>query len=189
MSTPLVPEKAKLVISLFMQNRPLFSEVAEKLSDNFGRPDFVSEWMPFDFTTYYEPEMGSGLMRRMIAYENLIEQEALADIKLTTNRIENAFSGDGSRWVNLDPGYMLLSRFVLASGKDYTHKIYIGKGIYADLTLLYKNGGFISLPWSYPDYAGSKMIKLLEIIRRKYVNDLKKIRRAAEALKDSGEIR
>ena len=78
----------------------------------------------------------------------------------------------GRRRVNLDPGYLLLERFVLASGKNFTHRIYIGQGIYADLTLMFQKGAFRTLPWTYPDYAARDMQSFLTQVRRKYAADL-----------------
>ncbi|MBU1181627.1 MAG: DUF4416 family protein, partial [Proteobacteria bacterium] len=73
-----------------------------------------------------------------------------------------------------DPGYMLCERFVLATGKNYTHRIYIGDGIYADLTLIYQKSGFKKLPWTYPDYYNEKMVSYLKAVREKYMVDLKR---------------
>ena len=75
--------------------------------------------------------------------------------------------------VNLDPGYMLHERFVLASGKNFSHRIYVGRRIYADLTLIYTKGRFQTLPWTYPDYTEQNMLTYLEQVRKKYVADLK----------------
>ena len=119
--------------------------------------------------------MGGPLYRRMASFESLVGQDDLSGIKLMTNGIEDRFRTDGNRVLNIDPGYLLKSRFVLATGKDFTHRIYIGDGIYADLTLLYKNGGFRTLPWTYPDYADTTMIHYLTRVRKKYINDLKMI--------------
>lgn len=187
MSIPSEPDKGKLIVSIFSNRKSLFGRIAEKLSERFGPTDFISEWMPFDYTTYYEPEMGSGLMRRLISFRSLIEQEDLPDIKLLTNRIEKDHSEDENRIVNIDPGYLLLSRFVLATGKDFTHRVYIGKGIYADLTLLYKNGQFITLPWTYPDYADTIITSTLDIIRRKYIIDLKHLSTPEKRQTEPGE--
>ena len=74
----------------------------------------------------------------------------------------------------MDPGYMLPERFVLASGKNFSHRIYIGLGIYADLTLIYQKGSFHKLPWTYPDYAAEAMLKFLDQVRRKYVLEMSK---------------
>jgi hypothetical protein len=109
----------------------------------------------------------------MMSFAQLIHQEELAKIKLTTNRIEQSYMDNDRRKVNIDPGYLLHERFVLASGKNFSHRIYIGNGIYADLTLIYQRGGFVTLPWTYPDYADEPMLELLTRIRNKYSIDLK----------------
>jgi hypothetical protein len=93
-----------------------------------------------------------------------------------TNDLEHEHSSNGKRVVNIDPGYLLHERFVLATGKNYSHRIYIGKGIYADLTLIYAKGGFKPLPWTYPDYASEIIITFLEQVRKKYTIDLKDAR-------------
>jgi hypothetical protein len=172
MSFPQEPKPAKWVIGLIMGEKYLIEKLSIELSSKFGSIDMISPWMPFDYTTYYEPEMGAGLFRRMLVFEALIAQDALAGIKLATNRIEQKYSQHGKRRVNLDPGYLLHERFVLASGKNFSHRIYIGEGIYADLTLLYRKGGFQKLPWTYPDYADEPLRAFLDKVRRKYVKDL-----------------
>ncbi|MGD2272695.1 MAG: DUF4416 family protein, partial [Desulfobacterales bacterium] len=142
MSLPQLPKPAKLVVGLFMKDKGLIQPVAEVLAGKFGNPDVVSAWFPFDFTAYYQNEMGAPLFRRMFAFKELIQQDDLAEIKIGTNAIEQKYTLHGKRRVNIDPGYMLLERFVLATGKNFSHRIYIGKGIYADLTLVYEKGDF-----------------------------------------------
>jgi len=156
-----------------MKDRELFEPLAVELSAGFGSVDMVSSWMPFDYTSYYEPEMGTPLFRRLLTYKKLINQEELPEIKLATNHLELSVAQSGSRRVNIDPGYLLYERFVLASGKNFSHRIYIGSGIYADLTLIYQRGGFKKLPWTYPDYADKPMLEFLTRIRHKYTVDLK----------------
>ncbi len=173
MSTPKPPKPAKLVIGLFMKDTELFEPVSCKLLENFGRADMISAWLPFDYTSYYAAEMGTPLFRRMLSFETLIEQDRLADIKLITNEIEKSYSEQANRKVNIDPAYLLLERFVLATGKNYTHRIYIGQNIYADLTLIYQQGAFRTLPWTYPDYADEKMLNFLRLVRSRYTANLK----------------
>ena len=173
MSTPQAPKPAKLVIGLIMKDRTLFEPASAKLSADFGPVDMVSSWMPFDYTTYYEPEMGTPLFRRVLVFKKLIDQDMLPEIKLATNRLEQSLAQNGKRRVNIDPGYLLYERFVLASGKNFSHRIYIGSNIYADLTLIYQRGGFEKLPWTYPDYADQPMLEFLTQVRRKYAVDLK----------------
>ena len=174
MSQPKPSKPAKLIIGFFLGNKELCERVIESLVNLYGQADIISEWMPFDQTTYYAPEMGQPLQRRMLAFKNLIHQNQLAQIKRETNKLETQFLENGSRTVNIDPGYLLLERLVLATGKNFSHRIYIGKGIYADLTLIYKQGRFESLPWTFPDYAGTQIQQFLQRVRSKYALELKK---------------
>ena len=173
MSIPQAPKPAKLVIGTIMKDRALFEPLGVELSAGFGPVDIVSSWMPFDYTAYYEPEMGTPLFRRVLTRQKLIRQEDLPEIKLATNRLEQSLAQSGKRRVNIDPGYLLYERFVLASGKNFSHRIYIGRNIYADLTLIYQRGRFEKLPWTYPDYADQPMLEFLARVRRKYAVDLK----------------
>jgi len=173
MSRPQTPKPAKLVIGFFLKEKDLVVPVVKALIEKFGPVDIASSWLPFNFTTYYEPEMGEPLFRRMLAFETLIKQSVLSEIKQITNDLELEYLKNSKRMVNLDPGYMLRERFVLATGKNFSHRIYIGQRIYADLTLIYAKGRFIKLPWTYPDYAEQNMLIYLERVRNKYVIDLK----------------
>ena len=165
---------AKLVIGVFTPNKTIIDNLALELSSRFGQIDLVSAWMKFKYSRYYEPEMGFPLVRRMFAFKQLIAQSELASIKNATNQIEKTYAPAGKRGANIDPGYMLHERFVLASGKNFSHRIYIGLGIYADLTLIYQKGSFQKLPWTYPDYAAATMLKFLDQVRRKYVLEMSK---------------
>lgn len=158
-----------------MNNRSLEPRVTHDLEQAFGAIDMVGPWMDFDYTDYYATEMGKPLYRRMLVFKNLIAQSDLARIKLRTNDIENQFARDGKRSVNIDPGYLLYERFVLATGKNYSHRIYIGQGIYADLTLIYQKGAYQALPWTYPDYADVAMKGFLIRVRQKFGEEIKGI--------------
>lgn len=173
MSRPAAPRPAKLVTSLFLQEKELIHSVVGDLRSLLGDLDQVSAWFPFDFTSYYAPEMGEPLFRRVITFKGLIGQSTLAFIKRQTNAIEASYAREGRRRVNIDPGYMLAERFVLATGKNFTHRIYIGGGIYADLTLVYQKGAFRTLPWTYPDYADKRMQAFLSLVRDRYLSQVK----------------
>ncbi len=173
MSKPQAPKPAKLVIGVLMKDTRLFGELATELSSRFGPPDLISAWLPFDYTSYYAEEMGAPICRRLMAFKVLIQQEALAGIKIITNDLELEYCRNDKRRVNIDPGYLVPERFVLASGKNFTHRIYIGQGIYADLTLIYQKGAFRELPWTYPDYADEPILGFLAQVRRKYLVDLR----------------
>ncbi len=177
MSLPKEPDPAKLVISLLMNEKAILQGILTRLEDHFGPLDLISPWLNFDYTDYYTREMGSPLFRRVIAFRPLIRQEDLATVKEITNGFEKLWETGGRRALNIDPGYLLLSRFILATGKDYSHRIYIGKRIYADLTLMYKKGGYQGFEWTYPDYKSDDMAAFLGKIRTKYSLDLKKERK------------
>ncbi len=172
MSIPQEPDKAKLVIGVFLKDKLLIRKISDKLEEEFGPLDTVSPWIPFDYTSYYEKELGKPLFRRIFTFKNLIYQGNLPGIKRYTNALELQCSAGEGRSVNIDPGYLLESRFILATGKDYSHRVYIGDGIYADLTLMFAKGEFTTLPWTYPDYANHSMLEYLGKIRDKYKRDL-----------------
>ena len=174
MSTPKNPDSAKLVVGCIMNNKADIDKLFPVLEDIFGSVDMISPWLGFAYTDYYYKEMGSPLYRKVFVFKSLIAQDELAMIKEKTNEIEAKFAIDGKRAVNIDPGYLVSSRFILATGKEYSHRIYIGRKIYADLTLMYsKKKGFQTLEWTYPDYASKTMISFLSKVRSKYLLDLK----------------
>jgi hypothetical protein len=173
MSLPKSPDPAKLVVGCIMNDKKWIKQFYQKLEIRFGPVDIISGWMDFAYTDYYYKEMGSPLYRKVFVFKTLIEQDALAEIKEKTNEIEKEFEIDGKRNVNLDPGYLVSSRFILATGKEYSHRIYIGRKIYADLTLMYtRKKGFVTLDWTYPDYASQSMLAFLTKARNKYLHDL-----------------
>lgn len=172
MSRPAEPAPAKLVVGVFLKKRSLLAAVAATLMEHFGPLDLVSPWFDFDFTRYYQAEFGAPLFRRMLAFREPVAQARLAAVKVTTNAVEAHFSRGHRRQVNIDPGYLARERFVLATGKNFTHRIYLDGGIYADLTLVYQKGDFRSLPWTYPDYTQPEMLAYLHRVRRKYIADL-----------------
>jgi len=169
MSILKLPPPAKLVMSLIFRVPEVYQKVLIDLSQLFGPLDLISEVLPFDQTDYYYPEMGKPLWRRLISFKKLILPDELPDIKIKTNKLEEKYADAGKRQVNIDPGYITAERLVLATGKNYTHRIYLKDGVYADLTLIYQKGDFQSLPWTYPDYASDSLKKILRMIRKKYL--------------------
>jgi len=173
MSNPLPAEPVKLIFSVLAQNVSCLNEAVERLCRQYGAPDFVSEVMPFDYTDYYRAEMGDNLSRRFLGMEALIRPETLPDIKLACNAIEEQFADDLRRRVNIDPGYLSKTNLILATGKNFTHRLYLRDGIYADLTLIYQGKQFRELPWTYPDYASEPLRQMMGKIREKYLLQLR----------------
>ncbi len=180
MSTPSEAEDVKLISSLFSSDKPLIERVIDKLKEIFGPADWISPWLLFDRTRYYEKEMGWPLHRRLVSFRNLIRPEAIVDIKLQTNRLEGEYSSGGRRMINLDPGYISLERLILATGKNYTHRIYLTMGIYADLTLAYHRGSFRALEWTYRDYADPVFIGYLNNLREMYKRQIRGLEEGPE---------
>ena len=155
------PAPVVLVAGILAQT-PALAVVAEAaLEREFGPIGRRSADMPFDYTNYYEPEMGPKLIRRWVAFARSIEPDRLAAAKLATNRLELEFTEEGRRKVNLDPGLLSLHSLVLATTKDFAHRIYLGGGIFAEVTLLYQSGAFQVLPWTYPDYKSATCLEFL----------------------------
>jgi len=167
MSQPKEPPEAKLLVGLLFRDAVVQQRALEALCDRFGPLDLLSQPEPFIYTTYYEKEFGEGIMRQLLSFLDLVPQDTLVDIKATTNGIEKDLSNQGKRQVNIDPGIMTEERLVLATGKNFTHRIYLGKGIYGDLTLVYQGGSFRALPWTYPDYKTPMTLHFLGVLRQK----------------------
>ena len=147
------------------------------LERELGPIDLSSETWPFDFTDYYEKEMGPGLLRRFYSFRELMNPEHLVDVKHATNRLEKVLSGKLSggppRPVNLDPGYVCGSKLVLASTKDYSHRIYLRAGIFAEVTLRWRSGKFEPLEWTYPDYRTERYLECFSRVRGIYMEQLR----------------
>ncbi|MBE9545993.1 MAG: DUF4416 family protein [Proteobacteria bacterium] len=173
MSKPKRPEPVKLISSIFSPDKDLLAEILKELSKKYGRADFISEFIPFDYTDYYAKEMGQSLVRRFVSFEELMRPESLPEIKAFTNGIEERFLNGGKRKANIDPGYISKYHLILATGKSYAHRPYLRDGIYADLTLIYRDKTFQPLEWSYPDYAGKNIIGMFNRIREKYLLQLR----------------
>ena len=167
------PVLAKLFMSLIVNEENILQQGIQDLKKVFGEIDFISERFPFDFTDYYNQEMGGDLYRHFITFEPHVSRDSLPDIKCTTNSLEEKYAvSGGNRRINIDPGYLCQVHVILATTKAYTHRPYLSKGIYADLTLIYRNKSFQALDWTYPDYRQEKVIQLFNWLRKKYSEEL-----------------
>ncbi len=169
-------EPVNLVIFMFSSHIDYwFKEIKSRLEDEFGKIDYVSRELYFEkYTLYYNEEMGSGIKGVLISFENLIHPSLLADIKNKTNDIEQEFSVEGKRRFNLDAGYIHHMQFVLATTKMWPHRIYIGKGIYAEVTLMFINGRWKDYDFTYPNYKEPEYKEELSKIRDFYLEKRKK---------------
>jgi len=167
------PQLVKLIVSAFAPSDGLLGEARGVLCAEWGEVDFQSELLPFDHTDYYTREFGPGLVRRIWTFGPLIDPGQLAAIKRQTNVLEQRWAIDGQRRVNLDAGYISPAKLVLATTKNHGHRIYLGDGIYAEVTLQYRDGAFRPWPWTYPDYGTRHYCALFEEIRGRYLAQLR----------------
>ncbi len=165
------PDLVNLVCVVFgsgLQYR--LKDVLDLLVPRFGQVDFVSKPLNFSsFTSYYNEEMGEGLESRIVSFEPLIHPYELADAKSFTNSVERELLVNGKRTVNVDAGYVHHSQFVLASTKQWGNRIYLKRGIYAEITLLFLKGHFRSWEMTYPNYRTAEYIEELEKVRTLYM--------------------
>lgn len=162
----------KLVVGVLSSRSTGDGDVVEALAQAWGPADLVSPALPFEFTHYYDAEMGTPLHRIFVSIAGLVDPSQLAGIKRMTNAIEDCFREDGRRKVNLDPGLLCLSRFVLATTKESSHRVALHSGIWAEVTLLYEKGSFRPVEWTYPDYRSAGYISILNDIRSVYRRQL-----------------
>jgi Domain of unknown function (DUF4416) len=167
------PPPVKLIMGLIFTPEASVATVRQQLEATYGRIDLETTVLPFVWTRYYEREMGPTLQRQFWSFDALIAAAALAGIKRQTNATERTFAGyGGQRRVNLDPGYIDLAKLVLATTKDQQHRLYLGQGIYAEVTLRFTGGRFIPWEWTYPDYRTAEYLAFFDAVRRRYRQQL-----------------
>ena len=154
-------EPGLLFVGALYSNPDVFSESSEILRKTFGEILFTSPPSPWDYSLYYRDELGWPIVRQFLFFRDLIVAGSLPDIKLKTNELEEALSFDNKRRVNLDPGYLTLAKVVLASTKNYSHRIYLDKGIYGEVTLIYREDTFKPHLFTYRDYRDRDCVDLL----------------------------
>lgn len=162
------PQDVNLIISLFSNSTDTLAAARDSLKRMFGPADLESPVTDFTHTDYYAKEMGPSLKRQFLSFEKLFTLEGLCAVKLETNNLEKNFAKDGKRTINIDPGYIDLAKLVLFSTKDYSHRVFLDKGIFAEVTLFYKGKSFTPWPWTYPDYKTDSYIELFNRIRDIY---------------------
>lgn len=169
------PRRVKLIIGMLAKNKKLFESIEEFFVKKFGGIDYRSPLILFNHTDYYAEEMGRPLKRKFISFKRHILPEDISKIKAATNALEKRLSLKKeaciARQINIDPGYISDSKLVLATTKDYYHRIYLKHGIYAEVTLVWKKGSFHAFEWTYPDYKTVEYAAILNKIRELYMNE------------------
>jgi len=164
----------KLFCAALAGRREWFDGARELLERALGPVDLASDVWPFDSTDYYEREMGPGLLRVIYSFKELIGAENIVELKHTTNRLERLLGAElpdaPPRPVNLDPGYLAPGKLVLATTKDHGHRLYLRAGIYAEVTLRWRDGAFQTCEWTYPDYRSECCREFFARVRRLYID-------------------
>ncbi len=177
MGTPSLPQPVKLLMGLLAADTALFAQTAARLEAAYGRIDLESAVFPWETTDYYRAEMGSRLLRRFVTFAQLIMPEDLIRLKREANELEYTFAappGPASpRRVNIDPGYIDTTKLVLASTKAQAHRLYLSRGIYAEVTLLYHHTAYHPFVYTYADYRWPETHAFLKQARAKYLKQLR----------------
>ncbi|MFZ1948383.1 MAG: DUF4416 family protein [bacterium] len=139
------------------------------LAEEFGEVDCESPTVDFTFTDYYRAEMGEGLKRTWVGFRQRRARGYLALAKHAAVQIEASLAWHGRRTVNIDPGYIDDAQVVLATAKNYSHRLYMGMGYYAEVTLIYEHKGFKFLEWTYPDYRSETALRFFAEARDAYL--------------------
>ena len=170
----------KLFVGVLVANNKFIPQVEERLTAAFGAIDHRSAVIPFDFTNYYEAEMGDIIDRVFFSFERLIEANQLPEIKRQTNQMETEMAPilktpatDVKRPVNLDPGYIEQAKVILASTKNFYHRIYLGQGIFGEVTMHFRNNTYQFFPWTYPDYQSKDYQDFFLRMRQVFRNQLR----------------
>ena len=169
-SHPLV----KLFAAITFREKANLEKILLLTEELFGEIDIRSKIYNFSiFTDYYSKEMGSSLQKLFVSFESMINAESLPDLKIKSNGLEKHFLKSNKRTVNIDPGCLTEAKIVLATTKDYIHRLYLKKGIYGDLHLYFENKSFQAQSWTYPDYKQKLSIQFFNEVRDKYREQLR----------------
>ena len=173
MSKVLKQSKAVLITALMYNDINIYNLTLEKLINNFGEIEVISDEYLFSHSIYYKEEMGDSLNKRFIVFKNMIERDYISDVKRITDNIEKEYLNNDKRNINIDPAILTLENFILVTNKNFTHRIYLKDGVFADLTLIYKKKkGYTELEWTYADYSSDETKKFLNKIRELFYNRL-----------------
>ncbi|OIP65835.1 MAG: hypothetical protein AUK29_01955 [Nitrospirae bacterium CG2_30_53_67] len=172
------PHPVMLFIGMLSSDVVLMDEAVMLLQTAFGPILHQTSDLSWRHTDYYVEELGENIFRRFLFFQDLILPDRIAGIKVETNRIEERYmrrvEGKPLRRINLDPGYLDASRIVLATTKDFSHRIYLAHGIYAEVTLCFVRGSFRPFDHTYPDYRSGETLEIFHRMRERFVQRYKK---------------
>jgi len=173
MGVPKSPSPAALFMAVLFTPTVSYEEVRAVIAREFGDVMMESPIFPFNHSDYYAEEMGGNLQKVFFLLGRLLDPSALVDWKLHAQEVELKYQENGKRRVNFDPGYLDASKLVLATTKNYDHRLYLDRGIYGDVQLRFRFQQFHFNDWTYPDYRQPEHLAFFEKARLKYFDLLK----------------
>jgi len=166
----------KLIFGLIASQDLIFQRTQELLIQLYGPLDTESQFISFNYTDYYKKQMGGTLKRKFISCSSLYPPDKLSEIKLRTNIIEEEIAREiksKKRVVNIDPGILSAAALIMATVKDFSHRIPMQKGIYGHLEFLFGKNEVKILPWTYPDYRSPEYHDYFLNVRELYLKQHK----------------
>jgi hypothetical protein len=167
----------KPLCGLIASSDEAFRAAEEGMVGLLGPVEARSPRFVFDATDYYARDMGPGLARVFLSFRRLMRPERLAGLKLAANALEASIGRSlgpaAVRAVNIEPGYLTKAALIMATTKDFSHRVPLADGIYGHLELLFSRSGVRLLDWTYPDFRQSGYQAFLLDVRRSYLAELK----------------
>jgi len=165
------PPKGRLIVSIIYNSMDGLSDALKLLEKQFGRVQCETIEISYASKDYTE-EMGERLQRRFYSFEKMVERDRLPEIKALCHKIEKQF-GDlvrdyAFRTVNIDPGILTPDNVVMASHREFNHRIYLGEGVFGELTLVYSRGRFVRLAWTPAEFCEGEAIDFFLRVRESF---------------------
>lgn len=174
MSSPGNPIPSKLITSVIYAQIAEKGEIRSRVEQELGKIELESEPFHFDKTEYYRDEMGEGLVRIFYAHQGHVDKDFIVEAKLTCYKIEKEYLRAGKRLANIDPGLISLENLILGTFKNFFHRIYLGRGVYGEVTLFYQKQQFRDLPWTYPDFKDIRYKEFFTLVRDSLYHEMVK---------------
>lgn len=169
MSKPKIQDKVMLFFAILYSENFNINSVLDVLKNEYGDIIYSSDDTKFLETSYYNNEMGLNISRKFVFFRNKLEKNSLVRLKKFSDNLEDKYLDAGKRTVNLDPGLFSKESILLATNKSFTHRVYLDAGVYADLTLYYKNSSYQALDWTFSEYRKPEIIAMFNSLRKSFL--------------------
>jgi hypothetical protein len=163
------PPPGRLVVSIIYSSMDALADGVKALEKRFGRVQYETLEIPCSEADEYSEEMGTDLLRRFYSFDSSVPRDSLPSLKAACYKIEPKFSdtvdGYHFRTINIDPGILTPSALVMASHKEFNHRIYLRDGVWGEMALMYAHSKFCRLPWTNPDFCCDEAVDFFERVR------------------------